>query len=108
MKKRNLLAIGGLALCLSLVACTPDGEIDFDKAHEVVDVMEEELNKIDKDEVKQNIVHGLNGVTDVLEDITEIVEDMGEEENKVTPTVTPEASDNSDESGEVEEETDKE
>ena len=97
MRKRSLLAFGGLALCLSLVACTPDGEIDFEKAHEVIDVMESELNKIDKEEVKKNVAEGLNQVADALKDASELVEDLGATPT-TQPTVTPEE----------EEETDKE
>lgn len=88
MKKRNILAFGGLALCLSLTACTPDGEIDFEKAHEVIDVMESELNKIDKEEVKQNVADGLSQVADALKDTSELVEDLGATPT-TQPTVTP-------------------
>ena len=75
MRKRSLLAFGGLALCLSLTACTPDGEIDFEKAHEVIDVMESELNKIDKEEVKQNVAEGLSQVADALKAIPAPIEE---------------------------------
>ena len=86
MKKRLLTVLGIISL-LSLTACTPDGDVDLSGVHDVVDIVEEQINQVDREEVRKDVINGLDKASDLLDKVSDAVKERAE--SKVTPTVTP-------------------